>query len=377
MLYTSFTPGPVVHFLPDFQVESYRHRVSASHQSIAGETTILCSKRCLTPEGLDLLRRAGLPYAQNAEAFSDDGDYLDRLESHISAGRRIAAQHTYDGKLVPKGALWIDPEIVTFLNSKANLAELVPLGFAPRRDIIPKDHLLQASVRRTHPFVIKAVTTLSTGSGGAVVIVRKEDDLEDALSRFQSCAELVVEEFVKFTQSVCVNFATDGRSIEYLGSAEQIVEDNGHFLGNWFGEGAMVPSVVIDLGEEIMRNAVRRGYRGFGGFDIGITPDGRPLAFDLNFRLCASTIPLQFLPSIQRRSKAARCGKSSGFSSSKPLHQVLPVLEVPVAAGMALPLLTYQDPVDGGSAVRLLLLGEDRDQVDRLEASLGTGFLQA
>jgi hypothetical protein len=55
----------------------------------------------------------------------------------------------------------------------------------------------------------------------------------------------------------------------------------------------------------------------------------------------------------------------------------LPVLEVPVAAGMALPLLTYQDPVDGGSAVRLLLLGEDRDQVDRLEASLGTGFLQA
>ena len=53
-----------------------------------------------------------------------------------------------------------------------------------------------------------------------------------------------------------------------------------------------------------MRSCARAadlGYVGYAGFDVGILPDGRPLVFDLNFRICSSTIALLWYPELRRR----------------------------------------------------------------------------
>jgi hypothetical protein len=51
----------------------------------------------------------------------------------------------------------------------------------------------------------------------------------------------------------------------------------------------MPPDALVNIARSIASRARDLGFRGVAGFDLGVTSEGRPYVFDLNFRIAAST----------------------------------------------------------------------------------------
>lgn len=89
-----------------------------------------------------------------------------------------------------------------------------------------------------------------------------------------------------------LNYAVGAHAeTRYLGSTEIINGTDGNHLGNWLGEQAQPPSDAVEWGRDIARQGAEAGYRGCLCVDLAALPDGRVLAYDLNFRACGSTVP--------------------------------------------------------------------------------------
>ena len=101
---------------------------------------------------------------------------------------------------------------------------------------------------------------------------------------------------------MCLNLAADHQGVvHYIGSADQVVADDGTYMSSWVSPELTPPEPAILLAREIMMRAAAMGYIGFAGFDIGLLPDGRALFFDLNFRVCGSTTTLLWYDEVCRR----------------------------------------------------------------------------
>lgn len=348
---------------------------------VAGGTPTICSAAAATPAGLDLLAEAGLPDPGPRLIYTDRAEYGRRIAEVVAEGRPIVVQHLHRPAEIPADAHWVPRELLAYLNNKGNLAELVPARAVPPRKLIAPMELFELTGKPSClPLAVKAASGRTSGGGGGVVLARSPDDLYRAARKFAGCRHVVVEEFLDFQESFCLNFAaTADRQIRYLGAGEQIVTEAGGYRGNWFGHDCRLPAEAVELGREIMHRAADRGYRGFAGFDAAVLPDGGVKVFDLNFRLNGSTKGLFYYDGVQQAFGAPAVSLLCGLRGEGSFTEMCDAARGALHRGVFVPLSTY-DPAavagcPGSPAVSGLLLGESRrDVLAELSRFAGQGL---
>lgn len=336
--------------------------------TLVGAGTGFCPAGAAGPETVGLIEAARLPFPHSVIRYQDREGFDRELRSLVDRGVTLAFQHVFPPDEIPASACWISPTLLSRLNDKANLAELVPEEACPPRRVLP---LQAASALRLPPgetLVIKGSTARSTGSGGAVVIAREESQLRGLPSRLPECEHVVVEEFQPFERTMCVTWAATAEGdLHYVGSADQVVNEDGVFNGSWLGPELPAPRSAIEMGERIMRGAAARGYVGFAGFDMGVLPNGRVLVFDLNFRLCASTPALLWLPVLLERGYGPLF-RLATFRSRIGFREMCATAGGLVRAGRLIPLTAFDSSAagmpEGEPILRGLVPGRNRAEIE-------------
>ena len=342
--------------------------------TIAGDMPLLCSDGFNSTSGFELLALAGLEIAPNRIHF--------RAGDDLAALSGVAA--AFDGNLVfqhvhPKGPLsarcWIDPDLLQYLNDKANLPELVLMGNAPQRTLVDRVCYF-AKKDRAFPSVLKVVTEQSNGGGRGVMICRNDTDLKSAEALFQSCGHIVVEELLEIVRNPCLNFAVmPGGEVRYLGFADQDVTAEGKYLGNWIDRNSPIPQAAVDAAMVPVGRGAALGYRGIVGVDIAMTREDRIYVLDLNFRLNGCTAAILLAEDVAERTGATimhlRTLRTSGDAAD-----LAETLRPYVAGSNVIPLNLF-DPAAAGYAnkpasAQVLILGSSRAEVLAIEAEIAT-----
>lgn len=345
--------------------------------SVIGSMTVVCAQAVATRRVLELLADIGLLLPDRIEVFDSAASYRSVLSRLGQQPKSVVMQHVHPADELPAAAYWIERDLLTFLNNKANLGRLVPEGHVPRRSLVPPA-TLSAEIRSERwPVVIKAATDQSTGGGYDVRICKSRHELQEASRFFSTCPSVVVEEFLWMEKNLCVQFIATENGVHYLGTAEQVIDQHGRYNGNWLGADVRVPAPVTELGRAIMERAAVLGYRGFAGFDIAVLADGRIAAFDLNFRVNASTAALLLLPALQEH-RGNQVIHLRTWSPTGSFEGLADVLRREADRGVLLPLSIFDpDPSVGsheGFRLGGLVLGPSRSEVHRTESRLRTAL---
>jgi hypothetical protein len=264
---------------------------TGNQQTIMGEMPMICSSSVSTAEGRDLLQQAGLQVALHRYSYFSEEDFQKLLAQLISSPYTLVVQHVYPPSELPAHKYWIAPELLSFLNNKAHLTQLVPAEHTARRLVVETATITESALPPLpFPCVLKVVSDHSSGTGVGVVICSNADDFQAAKKHFHTCQQVVVEEFVTVKRNLCVQFAaTQQGSIQYLGAAEQVTTEQGNYTGSWLDPHVQPTEHMIQAGQRIMEKAVALGYKGVAGFDIVLSFDERVIVLDLNFRVNGST----------------------------------------------------------------------------------------
>lgn len=343
---------------------------------VAGDMSIFCAAGASTPEGLQLLRDAGFDIPRVVFRYSAVTDYLHKLKNLYNERRKIVLLHVHPASELPPEACWVKPETLSFLNNKANLATLVSPRHVPtRRMLMPSRLVIELSSHR-FPLVVKAATDESSGGGVDVIICRTSRDLKRATVLFQSCARVVIEEFLPIKRNLCLNYAATAEGmINYLGCAEQLSDAQGKYQGNWIDATTMAPPLAIEIGTRVVAAGFALGYYGCVGIDMALLEDDRIVVFDLNFRVNGSTAALLLAESVQRTSgrTVLRFRPLQGSGTCRDLFNSA---YAAIHKGIFLPFSSY-DPEAGGyprTRPRMtgLILGNTREEVEEHERELST-----
>jgi hypothetical protein len=321
---------------------------------------------------------AGLEPGRNRMEYDAHVGYRHLLEGLQRRKAQTVMQHVHPTEELSPECYWISRELLCFLNNKGNLGRLVPAENLPRREVLSRTSVLPE--RTPVPVVLKAATDLSSGGGKDVRICRTRRQVRDALRYFASCDRIVVEELLRFEKSHCVQFGAlpDGRILD-LGMAEQITDPAGRFLGNWLTAPEETPAELVAIGRAIVERGVALGYRGIAGFDAAVCADGRPVVFDLNFRLNGSTAPLLLHAAMARRMGTALMRYRS-WTAADGFEGLERAVRRAVGKGFFLPLCIY-DPEGTASPGRRPLLsgvvaGGSREEILERERELArTGLV--
>lgn len=349
--------------------------LSGAQLPLAGDTPVLCSAAVATPPGLQLLRDAGLQPGTHLQTFCGDQDRITQSRELARAGHRLIVQHRYPDDELAREAYWVDPELVSDLNDKGNLANWVPVTVLPDRQVVAAEAFAEAASRISRPVVIKAATRLSTGGGCDVLPCRDASFLGQAIEMFACSERVVIEEYLAIETNYSFHFAiTHAGAIEYLGCAEQIAEyPKLHFVGCWLGEAVKPPDVLTEAVLAVVDKARRAGYYGFLGIDGACLRDGKCVIYDLNFRLNATTLPMAIYPAVARRHAVTTC-LSRYWRGTGDFTAMLNSARSAMRQGIFLPLgcmdpsaTTYPDarPMMNG-----LVLGSSRAELLKSVASL-------
>jgi len=340
---------------------------------LAGDFPVVCHRAVSTPEILALLEEAGHLRPQRLLRYADADGYRRLLAELAGQPARIVLQHSHPPGDIPAERLWIDPDVLRFVNNKGNLLELVPPGHAPERRSVPGRRLAGvAGSELRPPIVLKAAEDVSSGGGCGVRVCRTVRELSAATRELGAAQAVVVEAFVAFEITWCVQLivAPDG-SIRPVCLAEQICDDAGTYLGSWLAVAPEAPPAVARLGAEVADRVARRGYRGFVGVDVGLCGDGRLLAFDVNGRLNGSTTALSVLPSLA--SAGVRFARSGSWAGRASFADLVRIVRSETRAGRFVPLSLYDPRAGDPSApprVNGMILGATREEVARAEKEL-------
>jgi hypothetical protein len=340
-----------------------RDSLAAPSLPILGGTPSLCSVFSVTPRVRRLMERAGVILPDDVRTFRDGADHralLARLHEEWPGSFCVQQVHPPDE--IRADRYLVPPDVLSWLNDKANLAALADEANIPLRRIEPASWLFGDAAARDLPFVAKVVTDESTGGGHAVAVCDDEAGVNEARTRFHDARTLVIEERLTIERSFCLNFAVDrSGAVTYLGAAEEVVAPNGRHLGNWLDDRGLPPASIA-ICAEAMRRAAARGYVGFAGADVAITRDGRAVVLDLNLRFNASTVPLLVLDSVRARNPRPVI-RARRWLLPGTLEELEPQLERAIDAGEFVPLSIYDAP--DRAFVSGLFLGDTREEVER------------
>jgi hypothetical protein len=346
---------------------------------IAGDMAVVCSAGVTTPPGLELLTEAGLQPASSTHTYCDEQHAIEITARFAECGTKVVVQHIYPDGVLNDSALWIDARLLSYLNNKANLAELVPAAHVAIRLVMPPETFFGDGAAQPFPIVLKAATDLSTGGGFDVAICRTIDDLAAARERFAGCERLVVESCQSIRRNLCLHYAVmpDGMT-RYLGFADQDIDEDGRYRGNWISLGSTLPSEVTDIGLAIVTRGAFLGYRGFVGIDIAETDDARWVVLDLNFRVNGSTAAVLLAPAIQR-SVGPCCLHLRSFACDAGFMPLIAATRSALRSGNLIPLGTFDPTVAGhaGQPSRLsaLIVAESQAGAHRVETELAASGL--
>jgi hypothetical protein len=292
---------------------------------IAGALPILCTPAAASTRGFELLEAAGLRRPEHLVLVDSPESQRAALKKLACTHPRVALQHAYPVDELPQTAWWIPPELLSFLNNKANLTKLVPDGHTPRREVVPiADLSPEHPAIRHYPVFVKVATDLSTGGGTAVRRCRTPVELVAVRAEFANQPSVVVEEEFEFDRSFCVQFAiAHDASVRYLGAAEQIVNERCGYSGSWFDLRAEADAGFMDIGTAISEVGGAMGYYGIAGYDMARRTDGTVIVFDLNFRINGSTTPLLLSQSVldAHHRPVMRSGRWQGSGSFEDLRE--------------------------------------------------------
>ncbi|HEX2051186.1 MAG TPA: ATP-grasp domain-containing protein [Actinomycetota bacterium] len=339
--------------------------------TVAGDMPVVCHASVATDWIVDVLLGAGFDVAPNRLVYRDRDDCATLLRGLGRRAGSLVLQHAHPPNEIPDDAYWIDRALLTFLNNKGNLERLVPEELCPRRRLVPLDRL--CTEPRGFPVVVKAPSEMSSGAGFAVAICHTPEELAAAATRFAACRNVVVEDFIDIERNLCVQYVVshDGL-VSYLGAAEQVVDDDGNYLGNWLERAAAPPSVVA-AGSGVVQAAADLGYRGIAGLDIVVARDGAVLVIDLNFRLNGSTVPLLFADALAGAHGDDHVARFRGWRVAAG-RSVRGVVETATATGDVVPLSMFDpamSPYEGAlGRVAGMVVGASRAEVEDAERRL-------
>ena len=356
------------------QSEIVLDMLTAGMLTITGDMPYVCAASVSTPEGLGLLRDAGFRIPSVIYRYVDATDYLALISNLCREGREIVTQHVHPVNEIPPVCSWIEPSVLSFVNNKANMGELVPNPYVPHREIVPVNRLVHSDMIGRLPVVVKVSTDESTGGGGDVRICRTLSDVRLAASSFEESGKVVVEEYLPIRQNLCLHYGVTGEGdVSYLGFAEQVSDEEGLYQGNWLDAQCPCPAEAIEAGAAIARAGFERGYFGVLGIDIAVLEDGTCRVFDLNFRGNGSTPAVLYADSILDHCHAPVL-RFRRFLGKGNYREMLNAVYRAMARGMLLPLGSC-DPEAGSyreERPRLigLIPGQTREDVLEKERKL-------
>ncbi|MFE5318942.1 ATP-grasp domain-containing protein [Paenibacillus sp. NPDC056579] len=347
---------------------------SGSLLAVAGKVPIICHEDVSRASCLMLLEAAGLQVGSNLLTYEDEESYYELLQYQQSKGSNLVFNYAHLPGEFDEKQYWIDKELLLFLNNKSNLEELVSQPYVPKRRILPIDHLVESDTMPfDFPYVVKAATDEPNGGGLEVVICKTLEDLQRARELFRFCSFVVVEEFLKVKRNFCVQFAhTYTGDTVYLGSAEQVITEEGKYLGNWIDMHDQPPEEAIELCRQVMEKAASLGYVGFAGIDIVFTEDNRMFIIDLNFRQNGSTMALLFKDSIAELLDATvlKLGK---WKINSTFHAFRLLTETLIRENMMIPFCIYNptnQTDDNPIFVYGVLLGRSKEEIMEVERQI-------
>ncbi|MEA2297656.1 MAG: hypothetical protein QOF77_592 [Solirubrobacteraceae bacterium] len=337
--------------------------------AIADRTPVICSAGVASPCGLDLLAGAGVPASREIRTYRTAEEFHRLVAEVIGNGERLLCQHVHDEDEVPAEACMVAPNVLRYLNNKANLPAIVGAEGAPRRSSISPGDVAGLGVNDS--WVLKVCSEDSSGGGYGVYVHRAGGAV--AQPRFvQPGAELIVEEYLDLVENWCVHFCVEaiGRP-RLLGATEQLISATGAYGGSRVG-GTVVAPAAAELCQAVAERARQMGFIGYCGIDTGLTSSGEVKVFDLNFRINASTPALLVLDEIAARRGPSWEGRGrwQTYRHSGSLPDLVKRLEATYPDRALVPIASY-DPAftangRGPSLLSGLLMGDDEQDLRRL-----------
>lgn len=337
--------------------------------AIADETPVICSAGVASPCGLDLLGAAGVPVSREIRTYRTAEDFHRLVGDVIGNGERLLCQHVHDEDEVPAKVCMVAPELLRYLNNKANLPAIVGADGAPRRSSISPGDVAALGVDES--WVLKVCSDDSSGGGFGVYVHQAGSAI--ALPSFvRPGAELIVEEYLDLVENWCVHFCVEAIGApRLLGATEQLISATGAYGGSQLG-GTVLPPAAAALCQAVVERARGLGYIGYCGVDTGLTSSGAVKVFDLNFRINASTPPLLVLNAIAagRGPSWTGRGRWQTYRHSRSLPDLVNRLKAVYPDRALVPVASY-DPAFtangvGSSLLSALLIGDDEQDLRRL-----------
>jgi len=347
---------------------------------VMGSMPVVCSAGATSPRSWELLAECGIAKPTTMLRYKGEQAAFDLARSAVESSR-LVVQHAYPEGAIDPNSQWVKPQLLSYLNNKANLPHLVPAAHVPPRTVYARARAFD--VRPRLPVVFKAATDHSTGGGVAVAVCRTAQDVEKAAGQFESCSQVVVEDYLPIARNICMHFAVlpGGQSV-YLGFADQDITEGGKYRGNWIELGARLPQATVDLALNVVRKGADLGYRGFVGIDIAILEGDeegrRAQVIDLNFRVNGSTAAILLAPAI-RSTKGPGTLHLRTFVGHNGFDSMVAAGKSAAKAGSIIPLSAFDPEMAGHlcAAPRLVALvrAESRRDALDVEADLaGSGL---
>jgi len=354
---------------------------TGSQLTVTGRMPVLCSAGVATAAGLALLREIGFAIEAELVTYTDTADRLVKMKRLAARDLTFIDQHVQTDSSLHPGVSWVNPTQLSALNNKRNLSMWVPAAQLPAREICELASLCRRAKRlERFPVVIKSVTEKSSGGGFGVRICHNESEVDEACHFFSPLDSVIVEDYLAMDKNLCVNYAVfaDGR-IEFLGAAQQIINDKLRYLGNWLEPPSAQMSRLIHVGYEIMQNAYQNGYRGFAGFDATIGEDDSFYIYDLNFRFNGCTAPLLLYDTLAQRT-GMPVAKNASWTFKGSFNDMIRSLRQAVEKYQLFPISAF-DPTccnenyDPEPRVKALLFGINKEDINEKQQDLSSlGF---
>ena len=290
--------------------------------AIADATPVICSAGVASPCGLDLLAGAGVPISREIRTYRTPDEFRRLVADVIAGGERLMCQHVHDEDEVPADACMVAPDLLRYLNNKANLPAIVGDDGAPRRSSIRPEDVPALDIGES--WVLKVCSDDSSGGGYGVYVHHAGTPVAQP-SFVQPGADLIVEEYLDLAENWCVHFCVEAIGApRLLGATEQLISATGAYGGSRVG-GTVLPPAAAELCRAVAERARELGFIGYCGIDTGLTSSGELRVFDLNFRINASTPPLLVLNAIaaSRGPSWTGRGRWQTYRHSGSLHDLV------------------------------------------------------
>lgn len=261
---------------------------------VMGDMPLICSRQVASSLILDFFCQSGLTPARNLMLFETEADSVALARDCISRGYKLACIYPAPLDLQADPSLVVPLALYNWLNDKANLSRLVDERYLPRYQVIETGRLPDLrDVFSGTPLFIKACYPGASGGGKDVWYCTDPTGIAAALSCLDEGKEglsgVRVEQALDIALSWCLSLSILDEGVRYVGAAMQLFGRPGKQSGSRIDPDRMPPDALVNIARSIASRARDLGFRGVAGFDLGVTSEGRPYVFDLNFRIAAST----------------------------------------------------------------------------------------